>query len=230
MVEPARSRSGLTPQQDSLEHKPNSPMTAKCIAKYILSHFAIPSHPLSQKTPIHRDHRYLPDNSLEPGLVPFDDLVLADLVGRTDGGPGTATLGNALTTAAHADVEVHSVNTDSGVVLDTEIDVLADTEAEVTGLGEVALAELVLLDLEATLEDLLGLGATDGDVNGDLLVTTDTEGTDGVAGLACCDFVSCDSRIYGWDPMKIGLPREEGRTYCKPGFDQKAARAPLRHE
>ena len=62
---------------------------------------------------------------------------------------------------------------------------LGDTETKVTGGGEVALAELVLLDLEATLENLLSLGATDGDVDGDLLVTADTEGTDGVAGLAC---------------------------------------------
>lgn len=60
---------------------------------------------------------------------------------------------------------------------------LGDTETEVTSLGEVALAELVFLDLETTLEDLLGLGATDGDVDRDLLVTTDTEGTDGVTGL-----------------------------------------------
>lgn len=86
---------------------------------------------------------------------------------------------------AHAAVEVHAVDTDGRVVLDAEIDVLADTEAEVAGLGEVALPQLVLLDLEATLENLLGLGATDGDVDGDLFVTTDTEGTDGVAGLAC---------------------------------------------
>ena len=71
----------------------------------------------------------------------------------------------------------------AGVVLDTQVDVLGDTETEVAGLGEVALAELVLLDLEATLEDLLGLGAADGDMDGDLLVTADTEGTDGVAGL-----------------------------------------------
>lgn len=84
---------------------------------------------------------------------------------------------------SHADEEVHSVDTNAGVVLDTEIDVLGDTESEVTGLREVALAELVLLDLEATLEDLLGLGATDGNVDGDLFVTTDTEGTDGVTGL-----------------------------------------------
>lgn len=84
---------------------------------------------------------------------------------------------------AHADVEVHAVDTDRRVVLDTQVDVLGDTETEVASLGEVALAELVLLDLEATLEDLLGLGATDGDVDGNLFVTTDTEGTDGVTGL-----------------------------------------------
>ena len=68
-----------------------------------------------------------------------------------------AAAGDTLTRAGHAAVEVHAVDTDGGVVLDTEIDVLADTEAEVAGLGEVALAELVLLDLEATLENLLSL-------------------------------------------------------------------------
>jgi len=85
---------------------------------------------------------------------------------------------------SHAAVEVHTVDTNAGVVLDTQVDVLADTEAEVTGLGEVPLSQLVLLDLEATLENLLSLGTTDGNVNGNLFVTTDTEGTDGVAGLA----------------------------------------------
>lgn len=116
--------------------------------------------------------------------------------------------GDALTRSGHAAVEVHAVNTDGGIVLDTKIDVLADTEAEVAGLGEVASAELVLLDLEATLKNLLGLrkdvsisepnflfstiaiegcfylGASDGDVNSNLLVTSDTEGSDSVTGLA----------------------------------------------
>ena len=85
---------------------------------------------------------------------------------------------------SHAAVEVHTVDTNTGVVLDTQVNVLADTETEVTGLGEVPLSQLVLLDLEATLENLLSLGATDGNVDGDLFVTTDTEGTDGVTGLA----------------------------------------------
>lgn len=85
---------------------------------------------------------------------------------------------------SHAAVEVHAVDTDTRVVLDAQVDVLGDTETEVAGLREVALAELVLLDLEATLEDFLSLGTTDGNVDSDLFVAADTEGTDGVAGLA----------------------------------------------
>ena len=105
-------------------------------------------------------------------------------MGGADGGLHAAAAGDALTRAGHAAVKIHAVDTDGGVVLDSEIDVLGDTEAEVASLGEVALAELVLLDLQATLENLLSLGATDGDVNRDLFVTADTEGTDGVTGLA----------------------------------------------
>jgi hypothetical protein len=65
--------------------------------------------------------------------------------------------------------------------------VFADTEAEVASLGKVALAELIFLDLQSTLQDFLSLWATNGDVNSDLLVTSDTEGSDSVAGLACED-------------------------------------------
>lgn len=78
---------------------------------------------------------------------------------------------------------------------------LADTEAEVARLREVAVAELVLLDLQATLENLLSLGAADSDMDSDpnhqsaissscfptvnsiLFVPPDTEGTDGISGL-----------------------------------------------
>ena len=61
----------------------------------------------------------------------------------------------------------------------------ADTETEVASLREVALAEFIFLDLQPSLQDFLGLGAANSDVDGDLLVTTDTEGTDSVSGLAC---------------------------------------------
>jgi hypothetical protein len=105
-------------------------------------------------------------------------------VSASDSSLAAATLGDTLSRSGHAGIEIHSVNSDRWVVLDTEINVLADTETEVAGLGEVALAELVFLDLQSTLQDFLGLGSADGDVNGNLLVTTDTESTDGVARLA----------------------------------------------
>lgn len=96
---------------------------------------------------------------------------------------------------------------------------LADTEAEVSGLAEVALAELVLLHLQATLENFLGLGATDGDVHGDLFVTADTEGTNGVTGLACwCLMFSMD--------RSIEMNGDWNQTYCTPVSDRSAARAP----
>lgn len=131
------------------------------------------------------EEKHLPDNGVEALLEPLDGVVAGDTVGSTDTALGTAATDNTLTGTGHAAVEVHAVNTDTGVVLDAEIDVLRDTEAKVAGLAEVALAQLILLDLEATLKNLLGLGATNGDVDSNLFVTADTEGTDGVAGLAC---------------------------------------------
>ena len=103
---------------------------------------------------------------------------------------------------AHDNVEVHTEDTDTRVVPGTKVDVLLNTETEVAGLGEVAALELVLLDLEAALEDLLGLGPADGDVHGDLLVTTDTELADGVPRLGG------DGGLAGELFENLGRPRQ----------------------
>lgn len=57
---------------------------------------------------------------------------------------------------------------------------LVNAEAEVASLGEVLSLELVLLDLQATLQDVQRLLATHSHVGSDLLVTADAEATDGV--------------------------------------------------
>jgi len=57
---------------------------------------------------------------------------------------------NSLTWTTHHNEEVHSVNTDSWIVLDSKINVLLDTEAKVTSLREVVFPQLVFLDLEET--------------------------------------------------------------------------------
>lgn len=117
----------------------------------------------------------------------------------------------------------------------------ADTEAEVAGLGEVSLSQLVFLDLEATLEDLLSLGASDGNVDGNLFVTTDTEGTDGVTRLACEEEEICVSLLFSvfcflLSPSFVcglffSLPRPlisrvRLLSYCKLGFDRSIVPRP----
>lgn len=52
-----------------------------------------------------------------------------------------------------------------------------------TGVGEVSLPQFVLLDLEATLDELLGLFTTDSDSDSNFFVSLDAESTDGVLGL-----------------------------------------------
>lgn len=58
-----------------------------------------------------------------------------------------------------------------------------DAEAEVARGREVVTTQLVLTDLQATLQDLLGLGAAHCAVDSDLFVTTNSERTDSVTGL-----------------------------------------------
>jgi hypothetical protein len=85
---------------------------------------------------------------------------------------------------SHAAVKVHPVDTNSRIVLDAQIDVLADTEAKVASLRKVLLSQFIFLDLEATLKDLFSLRTSDCDVDGDLFVSSNAEGADCVACLA----------------------------------------------
>jgi len=135
-------------------------------------------------SPPRKSIAYLADDGIEALLEPPDSVIAIDTVSSANSALGAAATADTLARAGHAAVEVHAVDANRRVILDTEIDVLRDTEAEVTGLAEVALAELVLLDLKATLKNLLGLGTTDSDVDRDLFIAADTEGTDGVTGFA----------------------------------------------
>ena len=114
-------------------------------------------------------------------LEPLDSVLLGHSVVDADGTLGDLLLGNSTTGSRDLDVEVHTVDTSARVVLDTQIDVLLDAEAETALLTEVSLLELVLLDLEALLQDLLGLLASHGDVASNLVVTADAEASNRVA-------------------------------------------------
>merc|ERR1719293_95546 len=91
-------------------------------------------------------------------------------VRESDGSGAPLLLEHILSGPAQHDVEVHTVDTDVRVVLDTQIDMLSNTEAKVALVGEVFTPQLELLNLESPLEDLLCFGSPDGAMDRDLLV------------------------------------------------------------
>ena len=112
-------------------------------------------------------------------LEPLHGLLASHLVRVAKSASLGLSLRHATTGASQLHVEIHTEDTGVGVVLDTEINVLLNTETEVARVGEVLLHQLVLLHLQTALQDLQSLLATNGRVDGDLLITTDGEGTDG---------------------------------------------------
>lgn len=113
---------------------------------------------------------------------PLLGLLLGNLVAGTNASSAVLAAGNAHTGASENDVKVHTEDTGGGVVLNTEIDVLIDTETEVTGVREVSLLELVFLNLQATLDDIKSLVAADSHIGRNGFISADGELTNGVAG------------------------------------------------
>lgn len=115
-------------------------------------------------------------------LEPLHGLLASHLVRVAKSASLGLSLRHATTGASQLHVEIHTEDTGVGVVLDAQINVLLNTETEVARVGEVLLHQLVLLHLQTALQNLQSLLATNGRMDGDLLVTTDGEGTDGETG------------------------------------------------
>lgn len=139
--------------------------------------------PLPTPTNPYQPHLLGQDYTIKLGLEPVDSIILGDTVAGSNFANTTLTTADTITRAAEDNKEVHTVDTDAGIILQTQVNVFLDTETERTTIGEVAVLEFVFLDLQALFQDLFSLGATDSAVHSDLFVTTDGEGTDGVAGL-----------------------------------------------
>ena len=84
----------------------------------------------------------------------------------------------------HAAVKVHAVDTNCRVVLDSQIDMFANTKPKVACLRKVPLLQLIFLHLETALKNFFGFRTSDCDMDSNLLVTTNTESPDCVSGLA----------------------------------------------
>lgn len=92
-----------------------------------------------------------PKHTIKTLLEPSLSFLLLDLVLEANLVVARLTLSNAVTRAGDDDVEVSTEDTNTWVILDTQIDVLVDTETKVTSFTKVTLLKLVLLNLKATL-------------------------------------------------------------------------------
>lgn len=119
------------------------------------------------------------DDAIEALSEPGGSLLLANAVRGTYPMCLVLSLGCSEPRSAHDGNHVHTKDTDTRVVLDTQVNVLIDTKAKVASVGKVASSQLVLLDLESTLEDLFSLGPSDGNMAGNLFVSSNTESTEG---------------------------------------------------
>ena len=140
---------------------------------------------VNEKYPHYKRKAPHQDDTIEPLLEPSNGILLLYSVLETDTGLLGPPPSHTPSRPPHHDVKIHTKDTDTGVIPSTEIDMFLDTESKISSFGEVPLSKFVLLDLEATLQDFLSLGATDRNMDGDLFVTADTERPDGVSGFRC---------------------------------------------
>merc|ERR1719326_2112982 len=111
---------------------------------------------------------------------PFHGILPEHTMGRTNAPPLDLLLGYAECSSLQHDVEIHAINAGGRVILQAKIDVLVHTKAKVSIFGEVLCTDLVVCDLETTLNEVHSLLASNGDVARNLLITADAESSHSV--------------------------------------------------
>merc|ERR1719244_1455715 len=109
------------------------------------------------------------------GLEPLHGVLLGESVLESNMSGLATSVTDIHARSTHDHVKVHSIDSNAWVILDAKINVFLDTEAKVSVLGEVLSSQLILLDLKSTLQDLFSLGSPDSAMNGNLLISSDTE-------------------------------------------------------
>ena len=77
--------------------------------------------------------------------------------------------------ALQNDVEVHAENTGEWIILNSEIDMLLNSESEAASIREILFLELSIFDFQASLEDLIGFITSHCYMDCNLLVSLDAE-------------------------------------------------------
>lgn len=129
-----RPKSCLTLHPDVMPKQPHISRKVYIVAMpYIL--------PSLCANPPKRRWRLSSDDTVESLLEPSNSLFRLDLVRESNSSSLGLSSSDSETWSTHDDVEIHTENTDSWVVLDSKINVLLDTETKVSSLGEVSVCQ-----------------------------------------------------------------------------------------
>ena len=105
--------------------------------------------------------RRLHNNAFVLLLKPSNSVFLSDLVSNTNSSWSDLASGNSISRSDEDNIEVHTEDTCWGVVLQSKINVLSDTESEATCVGEIYFLQLVLFDLQTSVKNFVRLESTD---------------------------------------------------------------------
>ena len=108
----------------------------------------------------------------------------------TDGGFASSSESDSAACSFEDDVEVHTENTGEWIILDAQIDVFLNAETEASSIWEVDFSELSVFDFESSFENFVSFVASDGNVSSHLLISFNTETSDGESGSWWYGFLS----------------------------------------
>ena len=125
---------------------------------------------------------------------PFHGVFLWDSMLGSDSWFASSSQTDSASWSFKDDVKVHTENTGEWIILDTQINVLLNTETETSSIWEVSFSQFSVLDFKSSFENFVSLVSSDSDVSGDFLVSLNTETSDGESSSGWDWFLS--SKIF----------------------------------
>merc|ERR1712180_365101 len=116
-------------------------------------------------------------------LKPFHGISLSNSVLEPNSRLLSTTVRDVVPRSCKHNIEIHSIDTNTRIVLYPEINMLSNSESEIPCFRKIAPTQFVLLHLETLLQDFFCFGSSNSAMDGNLLITTDTKGSNGVAGF-----------------------------------------------
>ncbi len=156
---------------------------------------------------LNRTNRSVVDGTIVFSSEPFHGVFLRNSVLGSNSGFASSSQSDSASWSFKYDVKVHTENTSEWIILDTQINVLLNTETEVSSVWEVYFSQFSVLDLKSSFENLIGLVSSDGDVSSNLFVSLDTETSDSVSGSGWDGLLSGQvfQDLWSWIIWKIPL-------------------------